>query len=138
MSRFLTPLQAEEIDEFAGLWKLLAPLRYQSDLLGRVIEVPADFVTDFASVPRVLGIYDLEGGRCNMAAVVHDWAYSTQFVDRPTADALLHEAILACGYGNLTAGIFWLAVRLGGASHWSAPNVEQPPHVEEIMEGVAS
>lgn len=133
MSRFLSPLRAEQVDEFAGLWKLLAPLRYQSDRLARVLEVPAEFQTDFASVPRVLGLYDLEGGRCNQAAVVHDWLYSTQAVDRATADAVLREAILASGYSAFTAGVFYAAVRLGGASHWTAPNQPQPAHVQEAM-----
>lgn len=118
MSQFLTPLQAEEVDEFAGTWRLMAPLVYESDLLGKTITVPVGFVTDFASVPRVLGVYDLVGGRCNKAATLHDFAYTTQFVDRETADKLLREAIRASGYGAVTAAIFYAAVRSGGSSHW--------------------
>lgn len=121
MSRFLSELTATLVDEQANLWQLAAPLVYASDLLGRTITVPAGMVTDFASVPRVLGLYDLEGGRCNKAAVIHDRLYATQEVDRATADAVLREAIRASGYGAVTAAIFYAAVRLGGASHWSAP-----------------
>jgi hypothetical protein len=97
MSEFLTPLRVEETDEFGGLWTLLAPLRYRQRSLGRVITVPAGFVTDFASVPRILGVYDLEGGKCNKAAVVHDWLYSMGSiaggVDRKAADQVLREAM---------------------------------------------
>jgi hypothetical protein len=133
MSRFLTPLQVQEVDEFANLWKLLAPLRYQSDLLGRVVEVPAGFVTDFASVPRLPFVFLAEGGKGDQAAVAHDWAYSTRFVDRATADALLREALLATGYGQITAGAFYAAVRMFGQSHWTAENVPQSPEVLMLM-----
>lgn len=136
---FHTPLQVEEVDEFAGTWRLLAPLVYDSDVLGTSVTVPTGFITDFASVPRALGLYDLEGGRCNKAAVVHDYLYSAGSagllpVDRSTADNVLAEAILASGYGLATASIFYAAVRFGGASHWKAPNQPQPPHVTAQME----
>lgn len=133
MSEFRTPLRVEETDEFGGIWTLLEPLRYYSDLLKRDITVPQGFQTDFASVPRLLGIYDLEGGKCNKAAVVHDWLYSTQCVDRATADAVLREAILASGYSAFTAGVFYAAVRIGGGSHWRADNLPQADDVNATM-----
>lgn len=133
MSQFLTTLDCREIDEFGGLWELLAPLAYDSELLGHIITVPAGFVTDFASVPRLPFVYLAEGGRGNKAAVIHDWAYSSQFVDRATADKLLREALIASGYGKLTAGTFYAAVRIGGASHWQAPNNPQPAAVTALM-----
>jgi hypothetical protein len=132
--KFLTPLDVREADEFGGLWELLAPLQYCSDVLCRVITVPVDFVTDFASVPRILGIYDLEGGKCNKAAVVHDWLYSTQCVTREQADQVLREAIIASGYSASTAAIFYAAVRIGGGSHWKQPNVPQTPDVAVAMQ----
>lgn len=135
MSRFLSPLRVEEVDEFAGTWRLTEPLAFDSEVLGRVVTVPAGFVTDFASVPRILGIYDLEGGRCNKAAVIHDWLYSVQCVDRETCDKVLREAIRASGYSAITAGLFYAAVRLGGASHWTQPNVPQSPDVAAAMRG---
>lgn len=133
MSQFLSPLRVEETDEFGGLWTLLAPLTYRSDVLKRDVTVPAGFVTDFASVPRMLGMYDLEGGKCNKAAVVHDWLYSTQMVDRKTADQVLREAILASGYSGFTASVFYAAVRAFGGSHWKADNQPQTDAVAAAM-----
>jgi hypothetical protein len=142
MSAFLTPLRVEETDEFGGLWTLLAPLSYRSDLLGRVITVPVGFVTDFASVPRILGVYDLEGGKCNKAAVVHDWLYSMGSiaggVDRKAADQVLREAIGASGYGEFTASMFYAAVRVAGASHWDKDNLAQPGAVTANMQALAA
>lgn len=132
-SRFITTLDVREVDEFGGVWQLLAPLGYVSELLGRTVVVPSQFKTDFASVPRLLGMYDLEGGKCNKAAVVHDWLYSTQAVDRKTADQVLREAIVASGYSRFTAGVFYAAVRVGGASHWKADNVPQTADVIDAM-----
>lgn len=133
MSGFVTPLRVEEVDEFGGLWELLQPLAYDSDLLGR-IEVPAGFVTDFASVPRLPVIYLTEGGKGNKAAVVHDYLYTvgsaTGKVTRLQADQVLREALLASGYSAATAGVFYAAVRVGGGSHWKAPNVPQDAPVQ--------
>lgn len=134
MSAFVTPLSATETDEFAGLWTLDAPLSYDSDLAGSRITAPKGFITDFASVPRILGIYDLEGGKCNKAAVIHDWLYSTQVVSRETADKILREAIVASGYSQFTAAMFYAAVRIGGASHWKQPNVPQSQTVNTAMQ----
>jgi hypothetical protein len=131
---FVTPyLDSREIDEQKGLHQLLSPLSYYSAILERVVTVPAGFVTDFASVPRILGVYDLAGGKCNKAAVIHDWLYSTQCVDRETADRVLREAILASGYGAFTAGVFYAAVHTFGASHWAKPNVPQTANVAQAM-----
>jgi hypothetical protein len=137
MSAFLSPLRVEEVDEFAGLWKLTAPLRYASDLLGRDVEVPEGFVSDFASIPRLPFVYWAEGGRGDKSAVLHDFAYTSQFVDRATADKLLREALLASGYGEGVAGTFYAAVRLFGSSHWKAPNVPQTAPVDAAMQAAA-
>lgn len=134
MSAFLSILNVEEVDELDGTWRLTAPLVYQTDLLSRVVVAPFGFVTDFASVPRILGVYDLVGGRCNRAAVIHDWLYTSREVERLTADQIFAEAILASGYSRLTAFIFYTAVRFGGASHWEAPNQPQPAGVQELID----
>lgn len=138
MSQFLTTLDCRETDEFGGLWTLLASLAYESEVVGRIITVPAGFVTDFASVPRWLPIaYAAEGGKGNKAAVVHDWLYSSQAVDRKTADQVLREALIASGYSQVTAALFYAAVRAAGGSHWKEPNNPQPSHVEAAMRDLA-
>lgn len=138
VSQFLSALRVELVDEQAGIWKLDAPLVYESDLLGRTITVPAGFATDFASVPRIPVVYLAAGGKGERAAVAHDWAYSAQFCDRQTADRLLREALRATGYSAALAGLFYAAVRAFGASHWTAPNVPQPDHVQAAMSAAAS
>lgn len=134
MSRFLTDLAVRLVDEFDEIWQLTQPLAYESDRLGAIV-VPQDFKTDFASVPRLPLAYLVVGGKGKRAAVVHDWLYSGgQKVDRKTADQVFAEALAASGYGGLVRGLMYAGVRLGGGSHFDAPNVPQPPHVEIQME----
>lgn len=134
MSQFLTDLAVRLVDEAREIWQLTQPLAYESDLLGAIV-VPQDFRTDFASVPRLPLAYLVVGGKGKRAAVVHDWLYSGgQRVDRKTADQVFAEALAASGYGGLVRGLMYAGVRLGGASHFDAPNVPQSPHVEWQME----
>lgn len=73
MARFLTQLKITLLDN-DKIWILDAPLIYESDLVGR-IEVPVDFQTDFASVPRLPIIYSLFGDRAHREAVIHDYIF---------------------------------------------------------------
>lgn len=116
-SEFLTKLRVEQVTE--DDWILLEPLVYYSELLGRKVTVPAGFVTDFASVPRLPFIYWFAGNTAKAPAVLHDWFYrtNTEDITRATADALLAEAMEAQGYWKLRSWLMWAGVRIGG--YWS-------------------
>lgn len=116
-----------------GTWKLVEPLEYQSDLLKRTLTVPAGFVTDFASVPRIPVAFLLTGNSAHEAAVVHDWLYSTHEVDRATADAVFREACVACGTYGWKAWLMWAGVRVGGAGPYEAAGQPQPLRVTDAM-----
>jgi len=121
MSAFVKPydvLDADLIKDRPATWRLNAPLVYQSDAAKLTITVPAGFVTDLASTPRIPFVYDFAGGVANMASVIHDYAYSTHIVDRKTADAILREASALTGVSWLTRQAMWLGVRAFGWSHW--------------------
>ena len=124
MSAFLTKLEVEQVDDLTqdgqGLWKLTAPLIYQSDLLAMKVIVDAGFVTDFASVPRIPIVFDMLGDRGNEAATIHDRLYSKPHIcTRAQADAILREALKVQGVPAWMAALFYYGVRIGGASHWS-------------------
>lgn len=137
MSRFLTPLRLERIEDTSrdgrGTWRLLSDLVYDSDLAG-VIIVPAGTITDLASVPRLPFAYLLTGGLAHAAAVVHDWLYTTRHLGRKRADAVFKEATLALGVSGWQAWLMWVGVRAGGGSSWDAPGPEQPEHVAGQIE----
>jgi hypothetical protein len=129
MSRFATPLRLERIEDSSrdgrGTWRLLDPLVYESDVAAATVTVPAGFVTDLASVPRLPFAYLLTGGIGHAAAVVHDAIYTGHQVDRALADEIFHEALLVLGVSRLQAWLMWAGVRVGGGSSWTAPGPAQ-------------
>lgn len=136
MSHFKNLLSATQICEFDNIWQLDKPLVYQSDLLGEIV-VPAGFKTDFASVPRLVGMYLLFGGKGERAAVVHDWLYSQHKVSRELADDVFREALIATGYARWEYEPMYAGVRVGGWVAWKKPNVPQDAAVAQIMEAGA-
>lgn len=132
---FQTRLRVERIDDTSrdgrGTWLLLAVLIYVSRLANRSFEVPAGFITDLASVPRLPFVYLLTGGMGHAAAVLHDWLYTTHEVPRDVADAIFREALVLCGVSKWQAYLMWLGVRVGGASSWNAPGQDQAVVVQQ-------
>lgn len=109
MSKFLTPLRAEEVKEATLLgnawWKLLSPLIYNSSTVGLII-AETNMLTDFESLGRLPFFYVIFGNRGNGICVIHDKLYSpphtTGLVDalgnmivvtRAVADKILRGAI---------------------------------------------
>lgn len=148
MGQFLTTLKTEQITEATptrkALFKITSPLIYDSNTLKQTIIVPEGFITDFASVPRIPFLYALLGNLGNSAACLHDFLYTPPHepqragcvpVDRKTADKVLQGAIVdgmvkdgskettvlqsLKNLGYIFLGfLFYLGVRVGGASHW--------------------
>jgi hypothetical protein len=129
MSAFLTALKVEMVTcnslnkplknpDGRQLWELIAPLGYRSDVLGREIWVPAGFITDYASVPRLPFFYRELEGIANTPGVVHDYIYSNGCASRDQADLLLKEACLLIGISPWKVYAIYAGVRLGGESHY--------------------
>lgn len=141
-SRFLTDLVVVHVSD--DIKRLVYPLEYESELLGRVHVVPADTETDFVSVPRLPVVYLLFGGTYDKAAVIHDDLYRTGCVPRKLADDVFAEAIKVCqqeelagvpkwrrwlkkGTQAFTRGSMWLGVRVGGAPHYNEREESMAP-----------
>lgn len=121
MSAFLTELQMENATgQDDGRWRLTSPLVYQSDVANMTFTVPAGFITDLASVPRIPIAYLLTGGTSNEASVVHDFIYSTHPVPRNIADDVLREASAVTGVPAWRRELMWAGVRVFGGSHWNS------------------
>jgi hypothetical protein len=118
MSKFLSSLDAELIQDCPPTWRLTSELIYQSDIANRVIVAPIGFITDLASVPRIPFAYWACGGCANEAAVVHDYLYTSHIVSRSVADEVLREAAAITGVPWWKRMLFFAAVRVFGGSHW--------------------
>lgn len=137
MSAFLDQFRGAQIDFKAGrpVWITLSPLRYRSDRLDATVIVPAELVTDLASVPRLPLLWLAAGGRGTRSATIHDFAYQfgfwwivngirwfPQYMSRKLADDVFYESLRAdpiSGAGPIRAREMWAAVRVGGRGVWA-------------------
>ena len=119
MSAFIGNLDVRLVQDSAGgLWSLLVPFSYRSDLAGVTITVPSGFDTDFCSVPRVPLIYDMLGDRARRSGTVHDWLYTCQRFTREESDMILREMLEVDGIDHIESQAMYEAVRLCGGAHW--------------------
>lgn len=120
MSGFLGRFIVELIqDDESGLWEHQQPFGFE-DKDGNEYWVPIGHRTDFCSVPRVPLAYEMLGNRARKAGSIHDDLYGRGIVSRERADELLREMLVMDGIGPCEAEQFYLAVRLFGASHYTA------------------
>lgn len=135
-SPFTAALRISSLDADCRVWRLDEPLVYEVGSLGsgRRIIVPAGFVTDGASIPRVLQGVLPAWGRWSRAAVIHDYLCRMLELEsvradlcgrrqrqdaaalRAQADAIFHEALIVSGVSRPLAYVMWLAVR--ASSRW--------------------
>lgn len=112
MSEFRTMMVVAPLPDGVQ-WALQAPLQYRSDVASETIIVPAGFVTDFASIPKVFWNVLPPWSRYGPAAVVHDYAYWTG-ITRGTADNILREAMTLLGVDSATVNQIYNAVSAFG------------------------
>jgi hypothetical protein len=97
------------------LWEVLEPIVYH----GRrdTFVVPAGFLTDFASVPRVVVWLIPRFGRYTPAAVLHDWLVTTGLttgvVSSRDADGLFRRVLRELGVPPVRRWLMWVGVRWG-------------------------
>lgn len=140
MSAFTAHLDVEFLEDARGRpvlregrtqWVVRSPLPYHvgaedSDV---VVTVPAGFVTDFASIPRLFWRFEAPAGRALKASVVHDFLYDRQGVvetapcrlerfSRAECDGVFLEAMGVVGVPRWKALILWAAVRAFGWIGW--------------------
>ncbi len=105
---------------------------YESELFHVSIIVPTGFVTDLASIPRI--VWSLIGwtpdGLHRNAAIVHDFLYQrrgrlpVEYISPPRSfsrkecDEIFKEAMLSLGVGKIKANIIYGAVRTFGWMAW--------------------
>jgi len=80
----------------------------------RIVIVPAGFITDWASVPRLFWRMFPPWGPWSPAALVHDWLYFTGEVGRKEADKVFLDVMARIGVPWLTRHLMYRGVRVGG------------------------
>ena len=83
------------------------------------VVVPTGFVTDFASIPRIFWAVLAPDDEYVMAAVVHDWLYWEQSVNREVSDLALKAGMEEIRVDGWKTAAIYNAVRLFGESAWN-------------------
>ncbi len=115
--------------------RLISPLRVQVG--GHVVEIPAGFVTDFASVPKAFwSIFPATDPHYLRAAVVHDWGYQfggmypladgglLDLSQRSKVDVLFLDLMQAEGANWISRRVIFRAVRTFGWAAWRRASKE--------------
>lgn len=114
--KFLDALEAEFLP--GGFrWRLLKRIELFDSRLG-YIAVPAKFVTDLGSIPRLFWNILPPIGPASLGFVVHDYLYATQTCSRADADGVLLRAMKATKTSHIARWLIYAGVRLGGWYAW--------------------
>lgn len=121
-------------------WALTAEVVYYSPILHKlglprhepgILRIPATYRTDYASTPRIPGLYWLVGGRATLPAIAHDYLYDcwTGEIPRKVADRVFLEAMGAEHDPKhwLTRRLMYAGVRLGGWRGWRHDSTHKCP-----------
>ena len=136
MSMFTNSLKTEWLD--GKKWRVTESYRFYSGdyLSGLYVEVPEGFITDLASIPRLLHWLVPKVGKDSAASVMHDVIYRTgvmtssvivdgveHVVDTPVsqgmADSMFHQAMVALKVGRWRRKILYHGVSIFGWIAWN-------------------
>jgi hypothetical protein len=89
---------------------LTSPLTFRLNKTNEPIIVPAGFITDLASIPKMLHWWKGKLDRPIAAAIVHDYLYWYQQCTKKEADAIFYHGMRAKAADDFTTAAFYLAV----------------------------
>ena len=126
---FLTDLVTSDDEKSGNKSVLLADLVYQ--LIPdnpTVLVVPKGFVTDYASIPRVIQLLIPKLGRHRKAAVLHDYLYAKdcdyQSLLQAECDSVFLSAMKGSGVSKWKRCSLYSGVRVGGWASFRKKNAE--------------
>jgi hypothetical protein len=97
------------------------------------IIIPAGFVTDLASTPRIIWALLPPFGNYQRAAIVHDYLYWTQACTRDQADKAFWLAMFESEVGYVARKIVYEAVRNFGANPWNKNGRERRENLPRFV-----
>ena len=122
MSKFTTPAVLEMLDDYR--WRLVEPFEFWlTDDESDVISIPAGYITDLASVPRILWALFPPHGRYAKAAIIHDWLYDNALRTKKEADMIFLDGMTVLGVPRWRRSLMYAAVRLFGRGKYRSENI---------------
>lgn len=119
MSQFTSPCIVEIVGPM--LFRIVEPFEYHIGKYPsrKVITVPEDFVTDFASIPRVFWPILSPLDEYAKAAVLHDYMYVMGPYERLRCEEIFLEAMTVLGVPEWKKKCVYRAVYLCGWHRWN-------------------
>lgn len=118
MSNFTSKAEIEILDN--NQYKLISPFEYHvGDYPSQdIIKVPAGFITDLTSIPRILWFILHPCGQWAKSSIIHDYLYSKSNTTktRLEADKIFLEGLKVLKVPLVQRYALYYAVRLFGAS----------------------
>lgn len=126
---FKTELTIRRIIGVKNCRQTVEPLVWKSEK--DEIIVPAGFIYDGASVPRIFtAILPNSGERYDRAACLHDFLYATRMFDRKKCDEIFLEAMKFDKVAKWKAWAMYQSVRLFGNKAYSAHKALDPNKIK--------
>lgn len=121
MNKFTSDLVVKSYDETK--WELTEEFYFyfSEDDKSTGVTVPKGFITDFASVPRILWSILPPTGRYTKAAVLHDFLYSNAShleLTRKQCDKMFLQGMGVLGVKRWVRNIIYRAVRIFGGRYF--------------------
>ena len=104
---------------FYAYKKWILKKKYSYKVNNRIIEVPANFITDLASIPKIFqNIFEPAGKNYTRAALIHDYLYSKNCIytdiSRKEADKIFFNIMKERGVPFWKRHLMFIAVRVFG------------------------
>lgn len=87
---------------------------YYKEKDGERLEIPEGFISDGATVPRILWCFFPPISEYAYAAILHDYMYDNAIKTKKEADKVLYHAMRILGYPKWKAKLFYYCVRVFG------------------------
>lgn len=106
---------------------------------GEIFEIPADFKTDLASIPKMLWpIMAPSHSSLIRAAVIHDWLYlKTCFFSRYETDLIFYHVLKSEGISTIRASLMYYGVRVFGWNYYNKEDCnDEYKKSDELSQGI--
>lgn len=123
------------------------PLKYKTHDNEHEIIVPAGFLTDLASIPRLLWWWQAPHEKTMAPAMLHDYLYWEQPCEKDEADAVMYQAMLDVGMSRSQANKIYFGIRTPEAKKaWNENKTRRASgemrffterYVQKILDGYA-
>ncbi|EDQ9400003.1 DUF1353 domain-containing protein [Salmonella enterica] len=100
-------------------WRVYEPFAfYLSNDERDVTEVPAGFITDLATVPRIFWTVLPPDGKYVKAAIIHDYLYDNALRTKFEADRIFLDGMTVLGVPKWKRTVMYWAVRMFGRGNY--------------------